>query len=73
MPPPLDARGGWRALPGDSVEVVWSTGYQGVRLRLGLTPEGALEGTAAAFRDVRPDTEPLARARAVPLACEEMR
>lgn len=73
MPPPLDALGGWRRLPGDSVEVVWSTGYQGVRLRLGLTPEGELEGTASAFSDVRASAEPLARARAVPLACEEMR
>ncbi|HUH11905.1 MAG TPA: hypothetical protein VMK65_02300, partial [Longimicrobiales bacterium] len=73
MPAPLDALGGWRELPGDSLEVRWSAGHEGVRLRLGWSADGALEGTALAYSDERGFEEARAPARATPLGCAEVR
>lgn len=60
----------WRPVggDGDSVEVIWTSGYAGVRLELGATARG-LEGAATAFTDVVSAEWPSARANAVRTAC----
>lgn len=60
----------WRPVggDGDSVEVIWTSGYAGVGLELGPTARG-LEGTATAFTDVVSAEWPSARANAVRTAC----
>ena len=61
---------GW-AVAGDSVDLGWSTGYTGVRLRLGVRGD-TLVGRAVTFRDVHHPGEPpapAAPARAVRTRC----
>lgn len=60
----------WAPLGRDSVRVVWTNGYVGVRLHVAPTARG-LEGVARAFSDAAPDSGewPKAAAAAEPTDC----
>lgn len=58
----------WRLRPSDSLEVIWSTGFSGVRLAFRVRGD-SLVGRAQAFTDVRGQPQPSAAAVAKRRSC----
>jgi hypothetical protein len=59
---------GWRAISTDSIEIAWSTGFAGVRLRLRIHSD-SVAGVAYAFHDNIGPVEPTANVSGARVPC----